>query len=51
MLSHPYSPHAKVYKQMATGIWEKLNSGGDQQRPAPRIVMRQLLRRPPQLLH
>jgi ATP-binding protein involved in chromosome partitioning len=38
VLSQPDSPHAKVYKQMATRIWEKL-SGGDQQRQAPRIVV------------
>jgi ATP-binding protein involved in chromosome partitioning len=38
VLAQPDSPHAKVYKQMATRIWEKL-SGGTQQRPAPRIVV------------
>jgi ATP-binding protein involved in chromosome partitioning len=38
VLAQPDSPHAKVYKQMATRIWEKL-SGGAQQRPAPRIVV------------
>ncbi len=38
VLSQPDSPHAKVYKQIATRLWEKL-SGGDQQRPAPRIVV------------
>jgi len=38
VLAQPDSPHAKVYKQMATRIWEKL-SGGAQRRPAPRIVV------------
>jgi len=38
VLSQPDSPHAKVYKQIATRLWEKL-SGGDQQRQAPRIVV------------
>ena len=38
VLAQPNSPHAKVYKQIATRIWEKL-SGGDQQRQAPRIVV------------
>ncbi len=38
VLSQPDSPNAKVYKQIATRLWEKL-SGGDQQRPAPRIVV------------
>jgi len=38
VLAQPDSPHAKVYKQMATRIWEKL-SGGAQRRSAPRIVV------------
>ncbi len=38
VLSQPDSPHAKVYKQIAARLWEKL-SGGAQQRPAPRIVV------------
>ncbi len=38
VLSQPDSPHAKVYRQIAARLWEKL-SGGDQQRPAPRIVV------------
>ena len=38
VLSQPDSPHAKVYRQIATRLWEKL-SGGDQQRQAPRIVV------------
>jgi len=38
VLSQPDSPHAKVYRQIAARLWEKL-SGGDQQRPAPKIVV------------
>ncbi len=38
VLSQPDSPHTKVYRQIAARLWEKL-SGGDQQRPAPRIVV------------
>jgi ATP-binding protein involved in chromosome partitioning len=38
VLDQPNGPHAKVYKQIATRIWEKI-SGGDQQRQAPRIVV------------
>jgi ATP-binding protein involved in chromosome partitioning len=38
VLDQPNGPHAKVYKQIATRIWEKI-SGGAQQRPAPRIVV------------
>ena len=36
VVSDPDSPHAKVYKQMATRIWEKL-SGAEKR--APRIVV------------
>ncbi|MGH6983637.1 MAG: iron-sulfur cluster carrier protein ApbC [Stellaceae bacterium] len=37
VVSQPDSPHAKVYKQIATRIWEKLN--GATERKAPRIVV------------
>jgi ATP-binding protein involved in chromosome partitioning len=34
--SAPDSPHAQIYKQIATRIWEKLS--GATERKAPRIV-------------
>ncbi|HYL31888.1 MAG TPA: iron-sulfur cluster carrier protein ApbC [Stellaceae bacterium] len=37
VVSQPDSPHAQVYKQIATRIWEKLN--GATERKAPRIVV------------
>jgi len=36
VVSQPDSPHAKVYKQIATRIWEKL---GGTERKTPRIVV------------
>jgi ATP-binding protein involved in chromosome partitioning len=38
VVSDPDSPNAKVYKQIATRIWEKL-SGGSEQHQAPKIVV------------
>jgi ATP-binding protein involved in chromosome partitioning len=35
VLANPDSPHARIYRQMAARIWEKL---GDDQPKAPRIV-------------
>jgi len=35
--SNPESPHAQVYKQIATRIWEKLNGAAEHK--APRIVV------------
>ena len=37
VVSQPDSPHAQVYKQIATRIWEKLSGGAE--RKAPRIVV------------
>jgi ATP-binding protein involved in chromosome partitioning len=37
VVSEPDSPHAQVYKQIATRIWEKLS--GATERKAPRIVV------------
>jgi ATP-binding protein involved in chromosome partitioning len=37
VVSEPDNPHAKVYKQIATRIWEKLS--GATERKAPRIVV------------
>jgi ATP-binding protein involved in chromosome partitioning len=37
VVSQPDSPHAQVYKQIATRIWEKLS--GATERKAPRIVV------------
>jgi ATP-binding protein involved in chromosome partitioning len=37
VVSEPDSPHAQVYKQMATRIWEKLSDATE--RKAPRIVV------------
>jgi len=37
VVSQPDNPHAEVYKQIATRIWEKLS--GATERKAPRIVV------------
>ena len=36
-VSGPDNPHAQVYKQITTRIWEKLS--GATERKAPRIVL------------
>jgi ATP-binding protein involved in chromosome partitioning len=38
-VSDPDNPHARVFRNMAARIWEKITGETAQQRPPPRIVI------------